>query len=141
GRGGQLRIHDIVGPEQWQSAFRLSSTSRQLGFLFGPAVGGGLMLLLSPAMGLVVNALIYLPLTLWLLTVPYTGHSRESATPARRPLRWRDAFEIIREVSGNRPIITMVVLAGCVSFFVGSAFQATLPEFAHDRGTEKADLG
>jgi MFS family permease len=138
--GSQLLIHDIVGSEQLQSAVRLNSTSRQLGILLGPAVGGGLMLLLSPPMGLVVNTLIYLPLTLWLLTVPYTGHSRERAAPARRTLRWRDAFEIVREVSGNRPIITMVVLAGCVSFFVGTAFQATMPEFAHDLGTEKADL-
>jgi len=140
GPGSQLLIHDIVGTEHLQSAVRLNSTSRQLGVLFGPAVGGALMLLLSPAAGLVVNTLIYLPLTLWLLTVPYTGHSREGAAPARRALRWRDAFEIIREISGNRPIITMVVLAGCVSFFVGSAFQATMPEFAHDLGTEKADF-
>jgi MFS family permease len=140
GPGSQLLIHDIVGAEQLQSAVRLNSTSRQLGVLFGPAVGGGLMLLVGPAMGLVVNTLIYLPLTIWLLTVPYTGHSREGAAPTRRALRWRDAFEIVREVSGNRPIITMVVLAGCVSFFVGSAFQATMPEFAHDLGTEKADL-
>jgi MFS family permease len=138
--GSQLLIHDIVGSEQLQSAVRLNSTSRQLGILLGPAVGGGLMLLLGPAIGLVVNTLIYLPLTLWLLTVPYTGHSRERAVPARRALRWRDASEIVREVSGNRPIITMVVLAGCVSFFVGTAFQATMPEFAHDLGTEKADL-
>jgi MFS family permease len=140
GPGSQLLIHDIVGAEQLQSAVRLNSTSRQLGVLFGPAVGGGLMLLVGPAIGLLVNALIYLPLTIWLLTVPYTGHSRESVAPARRALRWRDAFKIVREVSGHRPIITMVVLAGCVSFFVGSAFQATMPEFAHDLGAEKADL-
>jgi MFS family permease len=138
--GSQLLIHDIVGSEQLQSAVRLNSTSRQLGILFGPAVGGGLMLLLSPPMGLVVNTLIYLPLTLWLLTVPYTGHSRERAGPARRAIRWRDAFEIVREASGNRAIVTMIVLAGCVSFLVGTAFQATMPEFAHDLGTEKADL-
>ena len=138
--GSQLLIHDIVGSEQLQSAVRLNSTSRQLGILFGPAVGGALMLLLSPPMGLVVNTLIYLPLTLWLLTVPYTGHSRERTTPARRQIRWRDAFEIVREASSNRAIVTMVVLAGCVSFFVGTAFQATMPEFAHDLGTEKADL-
>ncbi|HJU62936.1 MAG TPA: MFS transporter [Candidatus Binatia bacterium] len=138
--GSQLLIHDIVGSEQLQSAVRLNSTSRQLGILFGPAVGGGLMLLLSPPMGLVVNTLIYLPLTLWLLTVPYTGHSRERAVPARRAIRWRDAFEIVREASGNRAIVTMIVLAGCVSFLVGTAFQATMPEFAHDLGTEKADL-
>ena len=140
GPGSQLLIHDIVGAEHLQSAVRLNSTSRQLGILFGPAVGGGLMLYLSPSMGLVVNTLIYLPLTIWLLTVPYTGHSREGAAPARRALGWRDAFEVVREISGNRPIITMIVLAGCVSFFVGTAFQATMPEFAHDLGTEKADF-
>ena len=140
GPGSQLLIHDIVGREQLQSAIRLNSTSRQLGVLFGPAVGGGLMLLLSPAAGLVANTLIYLPLTIWLLTVPYTGHSREDAAPARRAISWRDAFQIIREISGNRPIITMVALGGCVSFFVGTAFQATMPEFAHDLGTEKADF-
>ncbi|HEY7715986.1 MAG TPA: MFS transporter [Candidatus Binatia bacterium] len=140
GPGSQLLIHDIVGTEHLQSAVRLNSTSRQLGILFGPAVGGAMMLLMSPAIGLIVNTLIYLPLTIWLLTVPYTGHSRQGATPGRRALRWRDAFEVVREVSGNRPIITMVVLAGCVSFFVGTAFQATMPEFAHDLGTEQADF-
>jgi MFS family permease len=34
----------------------------------------------------------------------------------------------------------MIVLGGCASFFVGTAFQATMPEFAHDLGTEKADF-
>jgi MFS family permease len=140
GPGSQLLIHDIVGTEQLQSAIRLNSTSRQLGILFGPAVGGGLMLLLSSSMGLVVNTLIYLPLTIWLLTVPYTGHGREGSAPARRAIRWGDALQVLREVSGNRPIITMIVLGGCVSFFVGTAFQATMPEFAHDLGTEKADF-
>lgn len=140
GPGSQLLIHDIVGSAHLQSAVRLNSTSRQLGILFGPAVGGGLMLLLSPSIGLVVNTLIYLPLTLWLLTVPYTGHRREGAAPARRAIGWRDAFAVVREISGNRPIISMIALAGSVSFFVGSAFQATMPEFAHDLGTEQADF-
>jgi MFS family permease len=140
GPGSQLLIHDIVGREQLQSAIRLNSTSRQLGILFGPAVGGGLMLLLGPSAGLVVNTMIYLPLTIWLLTVPYTGHSREDAAPARRAIGWGDAFQVLREVSGNRAIITMVALGGCVSFFVGTAFQATMPEFAHDLGTEQADF-
>jgi len=140
GPGSQLLIHDIVGGEQLQSAVRLNSTSRQLGILLGPAVGGGMMLMFSPSMGLVINTLIYLPLTLWLLTVPYTGHSRQGAAPSRRAIGWRDAIEVAREVSGNRPIITMIVLGGCVSFFVGTAFQATMPEFAHDLGTEKADF-
>jgi MFS family permease len=140
GPGSQLLIHDIVGTEHLQSAVRLNATSRQMGVLFGPAIGGALMLLLGPPAGLFVNALIYLPLTIWLLTVPYTGHSREAAAPSRRSVGWRDAIETLREVSGNRPIITMVALGGCASFFVGSAFQAQMPEFAHDLGTEQADF-
>src|SRR5215468_6191082 len=47
----QLFIHDIVGTEQIQSAVRLNATSRQLGILFGPAVGAGLMFLLGPVVG------------------------------------------------------------------------------------------
>jgi len=43
----QLLIHDIVGIEHLQSAVRLNATSRQLGILFGPAVGAGLMLVLG----------------------------------------------------------------------------------------------
>jgi MFS family permease len=135
----QLIIHDIVGPQDLPSAVRLNATSRQLGILFGPAVGGGLLLWLGPSAGLMVNALIYVPFTIWLAVVPYTGHTREGAVP-RRALRWRDAFDIMREIADNRPIVTMIVLGGAASLFVGNAFQANMPEFAHDLGTGKADF-
>jgi MFS family permease len=135
----QLIIHDIAGSADLPSAVRLNATSRQLGILFGPAVGGGLMLWFGASAGLFINALIYLPLTIWLVVVPYTGHTREGAPP-RRALRWRDAFDVIGEVAHNRPVITMVVLGGAASLFVGNAFQANMPEFAHDLGTEKADF-
>jgi len=135
----QLIIHDIVGSDDLPSAVRLNATSRQLGILFGPAVGGGLMLWFGAPTGLFINALIYLPLTIWLMVVPYTGHTREGMS-ARRALRWRDAFDVIRDIADNRPILTMIVLGGAASLFVGNAFQANMPEFAHDLGTEKADF-
>ncbi len=134
-----LMIHDIVGSEHLPSAVRLNATARQLGILFGPAVGGGLMLWLGAPAGLFINAIIYLPLTIWLMLVPYTGHLREGA-PARRGLRWRDAAVVLREVAQHRSIVTMIVLGGAASLFVGNAFQASMPEFAHDLGTDKADL-
>ena len=34
----------------------------------------------------------------------------------------------------------MVALGGCASFFVGNAFQAQMPEYAHDLGTGNADF-
>ena len=130
---------DIVGSDDLPSAVRLNATSRQLGILFGPAVGGGLMLWFGAPTGLFINALIYLPLTIWLMVVPYTGHARDGMS-ARRALRWRDAFDVIRDIADNRPILTMIVLGGAASLFVGNAFQANMPEFAHDLGTEKADF-
>ena len=135
----QLIIHDIVGPKHIQSAVRLNATSRQLGILFGPAVGAGLMLLLGPSIALMANALIYLPMTLWLLVVPYTGHLREGA-PAKRSIGWRDAISLVREVWHYRPIMTMVMLGGAASLFVGNAFHTQMPEFAHDLGAGEADF-
>jgi len=134
-----LMIHDIVGGDDLPSAVRLNATARQLGILFGPAVGGAMMLWIGAPAGLLINALIYVPLTVWLMLVPYTGHLREGA-PARRSLRWRDAGVVLREVAQHRSIVTMIVLGGAASLFVGNAFQASMPEFAHDLGTDKADF-
>src|SRR3989475_8508755 len=76
-------LHDMVGAEQLHSAIRLNASSRNLAILLGPAVGGGLMLWLGPAWGILANVLIYLPLTIFLIRVPYTGHGRRSEAPRR----------------------------------------------------------
>ena len=135
----QLIIHDIVGSKDLPSAVRLNATSRQLGILFGPAVGGGMMLWLGAPAGLFINALIYVPLTVWLMLVPFTGHTREGMS-ARRALRWRDAFDVFRDIMDHRSILTMIMLGGAASLFVGNAFHANMPEFAHDLATEKTDF-
>ncbi|HYR90841.1 MAG TPA: MFS transporter [Terriglobia bacterium] len=134
----QLLIHDIVGAEHIQSAVRLNATSRQLGILFGPAVGAGLMLLLGPPVALLANVLIYVPLTLWLVVVPYTGHLREAAAAKR--LAWSDAIGVFRAVAHNRPIITMILLGGSASLLVGNIFQTLMPAFASDLGAGQADF-
>ena len=141
GPASQLLIHDIVGSEHLQSAVRLSSTSRQLGVLFGPAVGGALMIALGPSGGLFANALIYLPFTIWLIKTPYTGHRQhEAATPRRTTAGLNEALHLLKELSGDYVILSMIILAGCASFFVGNAFQAQMPEYAHDLGTDKAGV-
>src|SRR5678809_908357 len=75
----QLIIHDMVPPEDLPSAIRLNASSRYLSILLGPAVGGGLMLLLGPAWGLLTNVLIYLPFTVLLTRFPYTGPAARGA--------------------------------------------------------------
>ena len=140
GPASQLLIHDIVGTEQLQSAIRLSATGRYLGLLMGPAVGGGLMLLLGPPVGLLVNVAIYVPLFLWLLRIPYDGHRRRAQGAPRRTSGLADTLALLREVSGNRTIFSMILLAGVSSLFVGNAFQAQMPEYAHDLGTDDAGV-
>ena len=136
----QLIIHDMVGREGLPSAIRLNATSRQLAILLGPAVGGGLMLALGPAGGLFTNVLIFLPFTIFLLRVPYTGHLREGASARPGPRRGlvAEARQLFAEVRSEPRIVSMVMLAGATALFVGNAFQAQMPEYAHHLGTDEA---
>jgi MFS family permease len=131
----QLIIHDIVPREQLPSAIRLNASSRYLSILLGPAIGGGLMLFLGPAWGLLINALIYLPFTIFLLRVPYTGHA-SAGGPRREPLALSDVATAYAAARGERRIMTMIILAGASSFFVGNAFQAQMPEYAQYLGAD-----
>ena len=135
GPATQMIMHDMVGREDLQSAVRLSATSRQLGVLIGPAVGGVLMLLVGPGLALLINATMQLPLALWLFIAPYTGHLREPAGEGeRRSMAPRDIVGTVRELAANRSIAAMLVVVGLTAFLVGHAFQAQMPEFAEDLG-------
>ena len=136
----QVLIHDIVGTANLQSAVRLSATARYLGLLFGPAVGGALLLALGPAYGLLANVLIYLPLTLWLWRAPYGPRFRRGASPSRAVKGLADIFATLRGVARNRTVASMTLLAGLASLFIGNGYQPQMPEFAHDLGHGDADL-
>jgi MFS family permease len=137
----QLIVHDIVGPELLPSAIRLNAISRYVSMLVGPAVGGAFMLWAGPGAALLVNVLLYVPITLFLFYLPYTGHRRDEELP-RRPARvgLSDARRVLADVRSEPQIIRMIVLAGATSFFVGTAFQAQMPEYAHHHGSEEADV-
>jgi MFS family permease len=139
-----LLIHEIVGTAQLQSAVRLNATARWLGLLFGPAVGGALLLALGPAHGILLNVLIYLPLVLWLWKAPYGPRFRKEAPPGRvekAPVRGiADIVSTVRGIAGNRTIASMMLLAGLASFFVGNGYQPQMPEFAGDLGHGNADI-
>jgi MFS family permease len=136
----QLLIHDIVGRENIVSAVRLNATGKQFGVFLGPGVGGGLMLLVGPEVGLLVNVFIYVPLVWWLWKAPYAATERRSHQPAARPAGLADAMRTLREASSNPALFSMILLAGVTSLFVGNAFLAQMPEYAHDLGTEKVDF-
>ena len=127
----QLLIHDIVGKDQLHSGVRLMATSRTLGILLGPAIGGGLMLWLGPATAISINAIIYIPLVIWLWKAPYGPAFRKSKREpaAKTQGGFIEIITTYKSISGNKNIISMILLIGCVSFFVGNAYQAQMPQF------------
>jgi MFS family permease len=136
----QILIHQIVRADQLPSAVRLIATGRYLAFLVGPAVGGGLLLVLGPAYGIFANALIYVPLFVWLLNAPY-GRAAANWAPAPPALSgFTDIWQTMKVVARNRVLLSMTILVGAASFFVGNAYQAQIPGFARDLGHGRADF-
>jgi len=66
GPAQQTLIHSIVGRERLLSAVSLSSTTRQLSQVIGPAIAGFVYLQFGPGWGLVVNGLTFVPLLVFL---------------------------------------------------------------------------
>jgi len=137
---GQVLIHQLVAQGQLASAVRLNATGRYLGFLVGPMLGAGLLMSLGPAYGIFANALIYTPLLVWLIKAP-SGR----AAPGRKPPRaavgsYADVWSTMQVVARNPVLLSMTVLVGAASFFVGNAYQAQMPGFAADLGHERADF-
>src|SRR4029453_2662422 len=84
--------------------------------------------------------LLYVPLTLYLFRMPYTGHRSADGSPRPVRLGLAEAGRLLAEGRSEPRIIRMIVLAGATSFFVGTAFQAQMPEYAHHHGSEEADV-
>ena len=138
----QLLLHDIVRPQQLHSAVRLLAMSRTVGLLLGPAIGGLLLLIIDPATGLFLNALIYLPLTIWLWRAPYGPKFRPADHPKPAATRgFADVVETLRAISGNTTIISMIAIAGAASFFIGFAYQAQMGAYAGALGHVKSSFG
>ena len=121
----QLALHDIVGPQHLPSAVRLNATGRNIGILFGPAVGGALLFLAGPTLGIMINALIYLPLSI----IVHRIHLEHRLSNEVRGTSLRSAWHALARGTGNRVILLMTVVAGVTAAFIGN-FQPQMPDFA-----------
>lgn len=130
----QVLLYDIVKPADLQSAVRSNATARYLGVLLGPALGSGLMLVLSPPVAMFINMLVYLPLTLWLWRAPYGPKFHRESLPPRAVSGLQDIAAAFNDVAANRTMLAMIVLAGAAAFFIGNAYQAQMPAFATQLG-------
>jgi hypothetical protein len=130
-------LHDFVGDADLPSAVRLNATFRSLGVLFGPVVGSVLLLGLGPTAGIFANIAFYLPLTLFLFRTRFTGHTRDGRVPRQR-VGIVDSVRVLRQVGSNHTLVSMIILGGLGSFFVGASMQSSMPIFAADLGAGSA---
>jgi MFS family permease len=130
----QVLLHDIVAADELPSAVRLGATARYLGMLTGPAVGGALLLACGPSYAIFINALIYLPMFLWLCSAPYGHKGRRTGGAGRAVSGLADVVATFRSIRGDPTVVCMMLLAGLAAFFVGNAYQAQMPGFATDLG-------
>ena len=131
----QMLLYDIVGPKDLESAVRLNAMARYLAVLAGPAVGAAILLAFGPAPGIMLNTLFYLPLVLWLVKAPYGPRFRKDTPAPRRAVRGLgDIVQTIRDIRNHSVIVSMTLLAGAASFFVGNAYSSQMPGFASDLG-------
>jgi MFS family permease len=137
GPAEQLMLHDFVGDEELPSAVRLNATFRSLGVLFGPVIGSALLLGLGPTNGIFANIAFYLPLTLFLFRTRFTGHNRDGGAPRQR-MGVVDSVRVLRQVRGDHTLVSMIILGGLGSFFVGASMQSAMPIFAQDLGAGSA---
>ena len=126
--------------EQLQSAVRLTATARYLGMLIGPAVGGGILLSIGPSPASSSTRLLYLPPCCGCGARPTARDSRASRGRRARLRGLADIVSTLRAVAGIARSLSMTLLAGGASLFIGNAYQAQMPEFAHDLGHGDADL-
>jgi MFS family permease len=130
----QVLIHRIVAADQLPSAVRLIATGRYLAFLLGPALGSAVLLAyFGPTYGIFINALIYVPMVVWLINAPYGNESPRAGRPQTLS-GFSDIWATMRVVAGNPVLSSMTVMVGASAFFIGNAYQAQMPGFAIDLG-------
>jgi hypothetical protein len=84
---------------------------------------------------LAANALIYLPLLIWLRHARRNRIAERSGNTHVLALRgMADLIAALQDMARQPNILRMCLLAAGASMFVGSAYQAQMPEFTRDLG-------
>ncbi len=70
---------------------------------------------------------------MFLFRTRFTGHTRDHGLPRTR-VGLKDSVRVFREIRADRAIVSMIILGGLGSFFIGASLQTSMPIFAHDFG-------
>lgn len=129
GPAQQTLIHSIVGRDKLLSAVSLSSTTRQLSQVVGPAVAGFIYLQFGPGWGFFLNGLTFVPLLVFLtFFVTLAPKAKLAAQPVLESLREGLTFVRARPRIGALIGVEMLPV-----IFLGHTFSSLLVLFATDR--------
>ncbi|MDQ3097873.1 MAG: MFS transporter [Chloroflexota bacterium] len=124
----QTLVHSIVGRDRLLSAVSLSSTSRQLSQVVGPAIAGLVFVAFGPGWGLLMNALSFAPL---LLLLTLMRPPRAEISPPQATLdALREGIAFVRARPRLGALIGVEMLP---VVFLGHTFHSLLPLFARDQ--------
>ena len=133
----QVLVYDLVGKQDLPNALSLTAGSRYVAQFLGPQVGGGLLILLGPGLGLLVNLLVYLPFSIALFVL----HPPREAAPVRKATGWRGILDGLRFVRDHPTLLGLTLLAAIPAGIIGFAFQAMMPALATELGSGREGYG
>lgn len=122
----QVLIHSLVGRKDLMSALSLNASTRQSAQFVGPAIGGLLLLAVGPGVGLLINALLYLPFSLVLLFMRRAPNEK----PAHAGQGWAAIKEGLDCVRREPLILGLTAVAAVPGLIMGQAYQAMMPAIA-----------
>jgi len=117
-------IADISEPRERARNYGLIGAAFGLGFILGPALGGGLAKFGLETPAWVAAGISLLAAALGWRWLPETVHT----TPARRPSPWRELPALMR-----RPLLGRLLWMDLMLWSAFSVYQTTFPLFTHKR--------
>ncbi len=115
----QLFLHDMVGRENRMAGVSLTSTLRHATQSIGKPIGGLILATVGPAMGFLIDALLFVPMILALRFVIRVNQAE--APEGRRRLTFAQFTDGLKFVGKDRSILATICLGIAPSTFVGNA--------------------
>lgn len=127
----QSIIPDIVGREGLTNAIALNTSTQNVMQLAGPALGGLLLALLSPAAVFWVMVALYGGAILFTIQLPKHPPFAFAGNGRRRPGGLRDISQGLRYVASD-PTIRLLILVNFGIVILAFPYQMMLPGFVHE---------
>lgn len=137
----QMLLYDFVGPKQLPGAVRMNATFHSLAFVAGPIIGSALLISVGSAIGMFINILFYLPLTIFLFITRFTGHGRGSEhTAGGEAMTFRAVFSVLGTIRRHRTLAGIMMLSALGALTLGHIMQNAMPVFANSLGAGSEGL-